>query len=112
MIIEHNKATAFELAIPMVTTASPETFITGETVADTAFYKDGAGAWTSLAITDTFTEIGTTGLYAISLTAAEMNHDWVIIKATSTNAADTFMTFRLGSGPLKDIREIDQSSVH
>lgn len=104
MIVHTNKNEAFELVIPMVSVASPEAFLTGETVADTAYYKDGAGAWTSLAIADTFTEIGSTGLYEISLIAAEMNHDWIVIKMTSADAADTFVTFRLGSGPLVDIK--------
>ena len=82
-----NEATV--IVFPMVTTAGPETFDTGETVTDTAYYSDAGGAWTSLAITDTVSEIGTTGLYELSLTAAEMNHDHIIIKLTSTNAADT-----------------------
>lgn len=95
MIIHHKKNSAFELAIPMVDSATPETFKTGLTVADAAYYEDGAGAWTALAIVDTFAEIGTTGMYQISLSAAEMNHDWVIIKCTATGAADTFVTLRM-----------------
>ncbi len=118
MIIETSKNTAFTLVVPMVSVANPETFLTGEVannLADTAFERDdgdAADTWTALPIADTFTEIGTTGVYNITLTAAEMNHDWVFIKVTSDNAADTFITIRLGSGPLKDIRDIDQSTVH
>lgn len=104
MIIEHNKGTAFELVIPMVDKDAPESFKTGVSPTDTAYYKDGAGAWTALAITDTLTEIASTGMYAISLTAAELNHDWVVIKGTEASSADTFITFRLGSGPLVSIK--------
>lgn len=103
MQIEHKKNTAFYLAFPMVTTASPETFASGETVTDTAYYKDGAGAWTSLAITDTVSEIASTGLYEIDLTAAELNHDQVIIKMTSTNAADTAFLFNLNTNSIDDL---------
>jgi len=34
-------------------------------------------------------------VYEIDLTAAEMNHDRVVIKLTSTNAADSFVAFRM-----------------
>jgi hypothetical protein len=103
MLIYHKKNTAFELAIPMISVAAPESFLTGETVADTAYYKDAAGAWTSLAIADTFTEIGATGMYEISLIASELNHDWVVIKCTSTNAADSFVTFKMFDVDIEDI---------
>ncbi len=73
---------------PMVSTNDPELFISGETVADAAYYKDSTGAWTSLPIADSTSEIGSTGLYHLDLTADEMNHDQVMIKLTSTNAQD------------------------
>jgi len=100
MLIEHKKNTAFELAIPMVDSATPADFKTGLSPTDTAYYKDGAGSWTSLSITGTFSEIGSTGLYEISLTAAEMNHDWIVIKATASGAADTFVTFKMYTGDI------------
>ena len=103
MEIEHKKNTAKYLPVPMVSTANPETFLTGETVTDTAYYKDGAGAWTSLAITDTFTEIGTTGIYEIDLTAAELNHDQVLIKLTSTNCADSMVLFQMYTNDVDDL---------
>lgn len=89
MQIQAKKNTAYYLCWPMVNTAAPEAFLTGESVTDTAYYKDGAGAWTSLAITDTAAEIGSTGIYEIDLTASEMNHDKILIKFTSTSGADT-----------------------
>ncbi|MDH3981288.1 MAG: hypothetical protein OES84_00130 [Kiritimatiellaceae bacterium] len=103
MELHLKKNQAAEIMFPMVTTASPETFDTGETVTDTAYYKDGAGAWTSLAITDTVTEIGTTGMYTIELTAAELNHDLVTIKFTSTNAADTAVIIRTFDVDIEDL---------
>lgn len=81
-----NLAAHFE--VPMLDSATPINYKSGVSVSDDAYYKDGAGAWTALAITDTFAEIGTTGLYEISLTAAEMNHDQIIIKMTGTGAAN------------------------
>jgi hypothetical protein len=88
-----NEATV--IAFPMVTTASPDTFDTGETVSDDGYYSDAGGAWTTLGgITDTVSEIGSTGLYELSLTAGEMDHDNIIIKFTSTNAADTAVIIR------------------
>lgn len=95
MQIDHKKNSAYYLAVPMVDSATPSAFKSGETVTDTAFYKDGAGAWTSLAITDTFSEIGTTGIYEIDLTASEMNHDQVIIKMTSGSAAASLVIFKM-----------------
>lgn len=103
MQIEHKKNTAYYLAFPMVSDTAPETFATGETVTDTAYYKDGAGAWTSLAITDTVSEIASTGMYEIDLTASELNHDMVIVKMTSTNAADTAFLFKLNANGVDDL---------
>jgi hypothetical protein len=88
------KNEAVELMFPFVTTASPETFITGETIADTAYYSDTPGSWSSLAITDTVTEIASTGMYELQLTQSEMNHDRIIIKLTSTSGADSAIVIR------------------
>jgi hypothetical protein len=103
MVIRHKKNTAYYLALPMVDSATPASFKTGLSPTDTAYYKDGAGAWTSLPITDTFAEIGATGIYEIDLTAAELNHDQVIIKITSAGAADTFIIFEMDSIEIDDI---------
>ncbi len=103
MEIFRKKNEATIICFPMVTTASPEAFDTGETVADTAYYSDAEGVFTTLAITDTVAEISTTGMYEISLTAAEMNHDLIIIKFTSTNAADTAVLIRTRAVDLDDL---------
>ena len=107
MIIAHKKNSAFELTFPMVDSTTPASFKTGLSPVDTAYYKDGAGAWTTLAITDTAAEIGTTGIYEISLTAAEMNHDWVNIKFTASGAADTLITFRMFTHNIDDIVDMN-----
>ena len=104
MIVKHKKNTAFELVIPIVDPALPALFKAGESPTDDAYYKDGAGAWTALAITDTFAEIGSTGLYEISLTAAEMNHDWVAIKIASTNGADSCVTFKMFTNDIDSVK--------
>jgi len=110
MQIEHKKNTAFYLAFPMVNSSTPASFATGESVSDTAYYKDGAGAWTTLAITDTVSEIGTTGMYEIDLTAAEMNHDQVLIKVSSAGAADSAFLFQLSTNSIDDVSAYDPST--
>lgn len=112
MQIEHKKNTAYYLAFPMVDKANPESFKTSETVTDTAYYKDGAGAWTSLAITDTVSEISTTGVYEIDLSASELNHDQVIIKMTSTNGADTAFLFDMRTKLVSDLNDVSSADVN
>lgn len=95
MVIKHTKNSAYYLVFPMVDSSTPASFKTGETVTDTGYYKDGSGSWTSLAITDTVSEIGSTGLYEIDLTASELNHDQVVIKFSAGSSADTAIIFDL-----------------
>lgn len=91
-----------ELAFPMIDDSTPADFKDGLSVADTAYRKDGAGAWTAMAITDTATEIGSTGMYQISLTAAEMNHDYIIIKLTAASAADQMLVIKTYTKDIDD----------
>lgn len=109
MRISHKKNTAYYLAAEVRDSAALESLKTGATVSDTAYYKDGSGAWTSLAITDTFTEIGSTGVYEIDLTASELNHDQVLIKLSGTGCADEFILFDLYANSIDDLAL--QSSV-
>lgn len=111
MQIEHKKNTDYYLAFPMVDSTNPENFKTGETVTDTAYYKDGAGAWTSLAIADTVTEISTTGIYEIDLAAAEMNHDQVMVKMASTNGADTAFLFDTRTKIASDLNDPTAAAI-
>lgn len=101
--IKHKKNTAKELMIAMVDSSSPASLKSGLTVADTAYYKDGAGAWTSLSITDTVTEIASTGMYTLELIAAELNHDMVMVKLTATGAADTVYILDMTTNDIDDI---------
>ena len=103
MEITHKKNTAYYLVIPMVDSATPASFKAGLSPTDTAYSKDGSGAWTALAITDVLTEIASTGVYALSLTAAEMNHDQVLIKLSSAGAADSMVLFRLDDRNIEDV---------
>src|SRR6202008_2684533 len=57
-------------------------FVTNGTGMDTEVSKDGA---TFADATNEATEIGSTGIYFIDLTTAEMNADIVVIKTTFTN---------------------------
>lgn len=94
MELRLQKNVAAELMFPMVDSASPASFKSGLTVTDTGYYKDGAGSWTVLTITDTVTEIGTTGMYTLELTAGEMDHDLIMIKMSGSGAADSAIIIR------------------
>jgi len=103
---QFTKNVASKHSTPMIDKVNPDKFISGETVADEAYFNDG-GSWTALAITDTFSEIGTTGVYEIDLTAAERNHDQIIIKMTSANSQDNAIKINAIPAPanMKEIEE-------
>lgn len=103
MQIAHKKNSAYYLSFPMIDSATPANFRAAATVTDAAYYKDGAGAWTSLAITDTASEIGSTGVYEIDLSAAELNHDMVMIKFTAGGCADTAVLFKMDANGIDDL---------
>lgn len=103
MEIVHKKNTAYHLAIPMVDSSTPASFKTGLTIATSAYSRDGSGAWTTLTLTDSFAEIGSTGIYEVDLTADEMNHDQVLIKMSVAGAADSLVLFRMESHTNDDI---------
>jgi hypothetical protein len=111
MQIEHKKNTAYYLAFPMVDSTTPASFKTGLSPTDTAYSKDGAGAWSSLAITDTTAEIASTGVYEIDLTAAEMNHDQVLIKFTAAGAADTAFLLDMRTKLVSDLNDIAVTDI-
>lgn len=103
MQIAHKKNSAYYLSFPMIDSTTPANFKAAATVTDAAYYKDGAGAWTSLAITDTATEIGSTGVYEIDLAASELNHDMVMIKFTAGGCADTAVLFKMDVNGIDDL---------
>lgn len=94
MELHLKKNAAAEIMFPMVDSATPASLKSGVAPVDTAYSKDGAGAWAALAITDTATEIGATGMYTIELTAGEMNHDLIMIKMAVAGAADSVIIIR------------------
>lgn len=110
MIIQHQKGSARYLSFPMISTAAPETFLTGLSVVDTGYYKDGAGAWTALAIADSVTEIGSTGMYEIDLSGTEMNHDQIMIKFTASGAADVAVVIDTRTLLAEDLNNFDSTT--
>ena len=106
MELRRAKGRATTITVPMLAVATPETFLTGLTVADEAWYHDGGG-WVPLAITDTFDEIGATGTYSIDMTGIEINHDIVMIKLTATGAAESCVVIHTGaSGDVAGVRNM------
>lgn len=89
------------IVLPMVDSATPASFKTGLTVAAAGYFKDGAGAWTTLTPGNAVAELGATGQYALDLTAAELNHDRIIIKFTAAGAADTSLVIRTTPAPVR-----------
>jgi len=94
MELHLKKNAAAEIMFAMVDSTTPASLKSLVSPVDTPYYRDGAGAWTLLAITDTATEIGTTGMYTIEMTAAEVNHDLIMIKMAVAGAADTVIIIR------------------
>lgn len=78
-------------------------FVSGETLTTQAYFKDAAGAWTSFTPANAWAEIGTTGIHGLTLTAAEMNHDSVLVKIRSANATDNFVRIDLDNYVVDDI---------
>lgn len=110
MIIQHKKGAARYLSFPMISVNSPESFLTGLTVTDQAYYKDGAGAWTALSISDTVSEVAGIGVYEIDLSGAEMNHDQIIIKFSSPNAADMAVVIDCRTRLAEDLNDYDPTT--
>ena len=106
MIIFHKKNTRFDLSFPILDGATPRLFNSGISPTFVAYSQDGTGAWTLLTIADTISEIASTGVYEITLIAAELNHDKVLIKYTGGatpldamvlfNLSPNFASFTLG----------------
>ena len=103
MEIFRKKNEATNIVFPMVIIATPELFQTGVSPTDTAYSSDAEAAFATLAITDTANELGSTGMYEMNLTAAEMNHDVIIIKFTAALGADTAVIIRTRAVDIDDI---------
>ena len=110
MIVAKKNATYY-LSFPAIDSTTPASYKTGLSPVDTAYSKDGAGAWTTLAITDTASEIGSTGVYEIDLTAAELNHDKVIIKFSVSGMADDAYEFDLRTKLTDDLNDLAATAI-
>ena len=111
-MIVAKKNAAYYLSFPAIDSTTPASYKSGVSPVDTAYYKDGAGAWTSLAITDAASEIGSTGVYEIDLTASEMNHDKVIIKFAVSGMADDAYQFDMSAKLTDDLQDITTAQVN
>ena len=111
-MITAKKGAAYFLSFSAIDSTTPASYKSGVNPADTAYYKDGAGVWTSLAITDTASEIGSTGVYEIDLTATEMNHDKVMIKFAVSGMADDAYLFDLQAKLVDDLQDITTAQVN
>ena len=110
-MIEHKKNTTYYLAFPAIDSTTPSKYKSGITPVATAFSQDGTGAWAALTIADTVTEIGTTGVYEITISAAEMNHDKVIIKFSASGMADDAYEFDLRTKLVPDLNDIAATAI-
>jgi len=89
MELVRRKGTATTISFPMIDATSSASFKSGLSPVDAAYASDDGGqTWSPLAIAATAVEIGSTGMYALRLSAEEMNHDWIVIKFTASGAAD------------------------
>lgn len=106
-MIPVKKNAAYYHAFPAITIANPELYAVGETPLDSAYYKDGAGLWTALTIADSAVEIGASGMYEIDFSAAEFNHDYILIKFTGTGMADDAYLFVTSLKLIDDLNDFD-----
>ena len=111
-MIKAKKNAVYYLSFPAINSSTPESYVSGESIVDSAYYKDGVGAWTSMAIADTVSEIGSTGVYELDLSASELNHDKVLIKFTSTNMADDMVMFDLSAKLVDDLQDLSAAQVN
>lgn len=98
------KNTQCTLVFAMLSTSSPGTFASGQTVTKAAYYQDGTGSFTSLSIAASVAEIGSTGLYTLTLTASEMNHDKIVVKLTSSGGQDNYLFLELDTSGIADVK--------
>jgi len=110
-LIIAKKNTAYYLAFPAIDSVIPDKYKSGITPVVAAYYKDGAGAWTLLSVTDVVAEIASTGIYEIDFTATEFNHDKVLLKITVSGMVDDSYMFDLRGKLVDDLNDITAGSV-
>ena len=111
-MITAKKNAAYYHSFAAIDSTTPASYKSGISPVDTAYYKDGVGVWTALAITDAASEIGSTGVYEIDLSAAEMNHDKVMIKFAVSGMADDAYLFDLQTKLVDDLQDITTAQVN
>lgn len=93
MEVQHKKNTPAYIGVPMLEAGNPALFKSGLTVTSSGYYRDEGGAWTAFVLGTPISEIGTSGIYDLYLSAAEMDHDKVVVKLSAPGAADTGVAF-------------------
>ena len=113
-VISHKRNTDHYLIFPMVTAASPESFLPGLSDANftkAGYFKDGAAAWTSFTPSQVVGALGSTGLYSLLLPAGELDHDYVGVKLSAATAQDTFYSFRLFDKDIDALNDVSTAQV-
>ncbi len=110
-MIVAKKNTAYYLAFPAIDSTIPDKYKSGITPVLTAYYKDGAGAWTLLSVADVVSEIASTGIYEIDFTAAEFNHDKVVVKITVSGMVDDSYMFDFRIKLASDLNDITVADI-
>lgn len=68
----------------------------------TAYLDSGADPTTATACTNTPTEVSTSGIYIVNLTAAEMNSDYIFVKITSSSTGAIVSTINISTRSVWD----------
>ncbi len=97
------KNTAYTILFGMVDSADTALLKSCTITDDCDSYVASTDTWSAQAITDTATQSGTTGMYAIDLTAAEMNHDYISCKFTCTGALANMITITTTAVDVDDL---------
>ena len=105
-MIYAKKNSEYFLALPAIDATSPASYNSGITPVADAYSKDGAGIWAALVITDPVTEIGSSGVYEVTISASEMNHDKVLVKFAVAGMADDAYIFDLQDKTVDDLNDI------
>jgi len=102
-MIYTKKNAAFTIPFPMVDSSTPASLKSGLSITVVAYYKDGAGAWTTLSPAASAAEIGITGIYSLAIAQAEANHDLLAFKFTASGAADQSYLFTTQAVSVEDL---------
>ena len=110
-MIVAKKGVAYYLSFPAIDSTSPDKYKSGLSPTTVAHYKDGAGAWTSITLVDTATEIGASGVYEIDISAIETNHDRLTVKFAASGMADDAYQFDFNDKLVDDLQDIAATEI-